>query len=183
LRRRYEELFGYGPKRLERILRFQRFLTSVRSAPFFETAWSFDTYRDNSPYLLDRALRGQPSDDLAFGRTFTHDVVTVSGDVRIHYVTGGSGPALVLLHGFPQRWREWRLIMPRLADAGYTVLAPDLRGFGARLFAEDLTGAVAERSGHWIPEERPAWLADQIIQFLGQKTSSEAARYQLSHQS
>src|SRR5262245_17272407 len=85
---------------------------------------------DNSPYSLDRALRDQPSDDLTFGRTFTHDVVTVSGDVRIHYVTGGSGPALVLLHGFPQHWREWRLIMPRLADAGYTVLAPDLRGFG-----------------------------------------------------
>jgi pimeloyl-ACP methyl ester carboxylesterase len=36
----------------------------------------------------------------------------------------------MLLHGFPQHWREWRLVMPALADAGYTVVAPDLRGFG-----------------------------------------------------
>jgi len=320
---------------------------------------------DNNLFSLDRALRSQPSDELAFGRTFTHDVLTVGGDVRIHYVIGGSGPAVVLLHGFPQHWREWRLIMPRLVDAGYTVLAPDQRGFGlsdrplaaydvvtvsedvrqltkqlghlavnvvghdlgaavsyawaashpdevnrlvlmealpagleppgsqvptlrgkgtwhlafmsapdipealisgrewtfvasllrggaydpttfsdadvdayakpfaapggirgaaahirampesaqinrrlaerklpmpvlaiggelsfgagmlngARQFAQDVRGAVAERSGHWIPEERPAWLAEQIIQFLGQQTSREAARYRLSHQS
>jgi len=81
---------------------------------------------DNSLYSLDRALRSQPLDELAFARTFTHDVVMVNGEVRIHYVIGGSGPVVVLLHGFPQHWREWRLIMPRLADAGYTVLAPDL---------------------------------------------------------
>jgi pimeloyl-ACP methyl ester carboxylesterase len=319
---------------------------------------------DNNLYSLDRALRSQQTDELAFGRIFTHDVLIVHGDVRIHYVIGGSGPAIVLLHGFPQHWREWRLIMPRLADAGYTVLAPDLRGFGlsdrplaghdvatvnedvrqltkhlghpavnvvghdlgaavayawaashpdevnrlvlmealpagleppgaqvprlrgkgtwhlafmstpdipealisgrewtfvasllrggsydpttfsdtdvdayaksfaapggirgaaahirampesaeinrrlserklpmpvlaiggelsfgagmlngARQFAQDLVGAIAGRSGHWIPEERPAWLAEQIIRFLGQKTSSEPAPYEMSHQ-
>jgi len=85
---------------------------------------------ENNLYSLDRALRCQPPDELAFGRTFTHDVATVNSDVRIHYVAGGKGPAVVLLHGFPQHWREWRLIMPRLAEEGYTVLAPDLRGFG-----------------------------------------------------
>src|SRR5215470_20068869 len=85
---------------------------------------------DNSIYSLDRALSSQQSDELTFERTFTHNVVTVSGDVRIHYVVGGRGPAVVLLHGFPQHWREWHLIIPRLAEAGYTVLAPDLRGFG-----------------------------------------------------
>jgi pimeloyl-ACP methyl ester carboxylesterase len=54
----------------------------------------------------------------------------VKGGVRIHYVIGGQGPVLVLLHGFPQHWREWRWVMPSIADAGYTVIAPDLRGFG-----------------------------------------------------
>jgi pimeloyl-ACP methyl ester carboxylesterase len=59
----------------------------------------------------------------------------------------------VLLHGFPQTWREWRLVMPALAKAGYTVIAPDLRGFGdsdkpldgydARTVAEDIAQVVA----------------------------------------
>lgn len=49
---------------------------------------------------------------------------------RIHYVSGGTGPAIVLLHGWPLTWREWRGIMPAFADAGFTVIAPDLRGLG-----------------------------------------------------
>lgn len=52
------------------------------------------------------------------------------GDVRISYVTGGSGPPVVLMHGFPQTSYAWRHIAPELAQAGYTVIAPDLRGLG-----------------------------------------------------
>ena len=51
------------------------------------------------------------------------------GDVRLHYVTAGSGPAVVLLHGWPQTWYMWRHVMPGLAG-GYRVIAPDLRGLG-----------------------------------------------------
>ena len=51
------------------------------------------------------------------------------GDLRLHYVTAGSGFPVVLLHGWPQSWYEWRRIMPGLA-AGYRVIAPDLRGLG-----------------------------------------------------
>ncbi|WP_051799676.1 alpha/beta fold hydrolase [Catenuloplanes japonicus] len=51
------------------------------------------------------------------------------GDVGIHYVIGGRGPTLLLIHGYPQSWYEWRHIMPALA-AHYTVVAPDLRGAG-----------------------------------------------------
>lgn len=49
--------------------------------------------------------------------------------VRMHYVTAGHGDPVVLLHGWPQTWYEWRHIMPALA-ARYTVVAPDLCGLG-----------------------------------------------------
>jgi pimeloyl-ACP methyl ester carboxylesterase len=49
--------------------------------------------------------------------------------VGIDYVTGGNGPTLVLLHGYPQSWYEWRHILPALAEH-YTVVAPSLRGAG-----------------------------------------------------
>ncbi len=51
------------------------------------------------------------------------------GDVRLHYVTAGTGFPVVLLHGWPQSWYEWRHIIPGLADK-FRVIAPDLRGLG-----------------------------------------------------
>src|SRR4051794_28971035 len=51
------------------------------------------------------------------------------GDISINYVRGGHGPTLVLVHGFPQTWYEWRGLLPELAEH-YTVIAPDLRGAG-----------------------------------------------------
>jgi pimeloyl-ACP methyl ester carboxylesterase len=59
---------------------------------------------------------------------FRHRMVQ-AGDVRMHAVVGGDGPPLVLLHGFPQTWWEWRKVMPALA-ARHTVVALDLRGAG-----------------------------------------------------
>jgi pimeloyl-ACP methyl ester carboxylesterase len=50
-------------------------------------------------------------------------------DVRLHVVTAGQGDPVVLLHGWPQTWYEWRNILPALAEK-YTVIAPDLRGLG-----------------------------------------------------
>ncbi len=41
------------------------------------------------------------------------------------------GPAVILLHGFPEPWSSWRAHLGPLAEAGYRVLAPDLRGYGA----------------------------------------------------
>ena len=60
--------------------------------------------------------------------TFSHHTASING-IEMHYVIGGQGDAVVLLHGFPQSWYEWRHIMPALAK-NYTVIAPDLRGFG-----------------------------------------------------
>lgn len=50
--------------------------------------------------------------------------------VALHYVTTGEGPPLVLIHGFPQTWRQWRSIMAPLSER-FTIIAPDLRGIGA----------------------------------------------------
>ncbi|MFB6172194.1 MAG: alpha/beta fold hydrolase [Haloarculaceae archaeon] len=59
---------------------------------------------------------------------FDHGTAYVNG-VELHYVQAGSGPPLVLLHGWPQTWYEWRHVIPQLAEE-YTVVAPDLRGMG-----------------------------------------------------
>ena len=56
--------------------------------------------------------------------------VTVDG-VNLHVIDEGEGPAVLLLHGFPDSSALWRHQIPRLVDAGFRVLAPDLRGFGA----------------------------------------------------
>jgi epoxide hydrolase 4 len=51
------------------------------------------------------------------------------GDVTLHYVEAGEGPLVLLLHGFPEFSYGWRLQIERLAEAGYRVVAPDLRGY------------------------------------------------------
>jgi pimeloyl-ACP methyl ester carboxylesterase len=79
------------------------------------------------------------------------------GDVLIHYATAGSGPPLVLLHGWPQTWYEWRRIVPALAPY-YTLVMPDLRGLGdssrpvdgydKKTVANDIWRLVHDRLGH-----------------------------------
>jgi pimeloyl-ACP methyl ester carboxylesterase len=122
---------------------------------------------------------------------------------------GGKGDPVVLLHGYPQSWYEWRYVMPDLAKK-YTVVAPDLRGFGdtskpmtgydGKTIAKDIlalggdiypalggdyagnfaysslqslapnvTGITVPLSGHWIPEEQPKFVVDQLFKFFGSK--------------
>src|SRR6266478_334308 len=59
---------------------------------------------------------------------WNHHQATVNG-VRLHFVEAGTGPLVVLLHGFPEFWYSWRHQIPALASAGFRVLAPDLRGY------------------------------------------------------
>lgn len=61
--------------------------------------------------------------------SFTHHTIAANG-ITIHYVEEGTGPLVVLLHGFPYTWFEWRHQIVALAQAGYRVVAPDIRGFG-----------------------------------------------------
>ncbi|WP_308250157.1 alpha/beta fold hydrolase [Sphaerisporangium fuscum] len=71
----------------------------------------------------------EPTEGAArFAPGFVHGKVAVDGSV-IHYVRGGSGPALVLLHGWPETWLMWRGVMPTLART-HTVIAMDLPGLG-----------------------------------------------------
>jgi pimeloyl-ACP methyl ester carboxylesterase len=55
-------------------------------------------------------------------------MASVNG-IQMHYVIGGQGDPVVLLHGWPETWYAWRHVMPALAQ-NYTVIAPDLRGLG-----------------------------------------------------
>ena len=67
-----------------------------------------------------------PRFDPALG--LTHHQARANGQ-HIHYVRAGVGPPVVLLHGWPQTWYMWRKVIPLLAGH-YTLIAPDLRGFG-----------------------------------------------------
>lgn len=67
---------------------------------------------------------------MAIDSGWTHEQVVVN-DVRLHCVTAGDedDPLVVLLHGFPEFWYSWRRQIPALADAGFRVVAPDMRGY------------------------------------------------------
>jgi pimeloyl-ACP methyl ester carboxylesterase len=60
--------------------------------------------------------------------TTEHHTAQVNG-TRLHYVTAGDGPPVMLLHGWPQTWYEWRHVLGLLAT-DHRVVVPDLRGFG-----------------------------------------------------
>src|SRR5438445_11277276 len=60
--------------------------------------------------------------------SIAHHTVTANG-IRQHYIDAGSGPVIVLLHGFPETSFAWRFQIPALAQR-YRVIAPDLRGYG-----------------------------------------------------
>lgn len=61
---------------------------------------------------------------------WTHRDVSANG-IRLHVAELGSGPLVVLLHGFPEFWWSWRHQLTALAAAGFRTVAPDLRGYGA----------------------------------------------------
>ena len=60
---------------------------------------------------------------------FTHHTQQ-TGETVLHWAEIGSGPVVLLLHGFPDLWRGWRRQMPALAEAGCRAVAVDLRGYG-----------------------------------------------------
>lgn len=87
-----------------------------------------------------------------------------SGSGPIHYVAAGSGPTVVLLHGFPEFWYAWREQIPVLAAEGYRAVAPDLRGYNlshkprrlSRYRIGEVAEEIAELIGTVAPGERVA---------------------------
>jgi pimeloyl-ACP methyl ester carboxylesterase len=72
-----------------------------------------------------------------------------AGGVKLHYLTEGRGPAVILLHGYTQTSRMWRPLLPRLSEK-FTVIAPDLPGIGDSEIPKDgsdmKTAAIRVRS-------------------------------------
>ena len=89
--------------------------------------------------------------------TFSHNVASING-IQLHYVIGGQGDPVVLLHGWPETWYAWHKVMPALAK-NYTVIAPDLRGLGDS--SKPLTGY----DGKTLAED-----IHQLVTQLGFKT-------------
>jgi len=85
--------------------------------------------------FIGKAHAMQPSNDTAkisrpaaAPEGFKHQYATVNG-VKIHYVIGGKGEPLLLVHGFGENWYVWNRVLPELSKH-FTVIAPDLRGIG-----------------------------------------------------
>ena len=74
------------------------------------------------------SVSGAPNLPAGFAGTFTSRYVD-TGEVRLHAVTGGGGPPLLLVHGWPHTWYAWRMLMPALAR-DFSVVAVDQRGIG-----------------------------------------------------
>ena len=89
------------------------------------------------------SVTGAPNLPEGLADTFTSRYID-TGEVRLHAVIGGTGPALLLVHGWPETWYAWRLLMPTLAEH-FTVIAVDQRGVGLSDKPEDGydTGTVA----------------------------------------
>ncbi len=86
------------------------------------------------------------------------------GEVRLHCVETGppDGPAVVLLHGFPDFWYSWRHQIPALAAAGFRTIAPDMRGY-------NLSSKPAEVSAY-----EPRRLAGDIRDLIHERGAERA---------
>lgn len=122
---------------------------------------------------------------------WTHRTVRANG-IALHVVEAGSGPLILLLHGFPEFWWTWRHQLPALAAAGYRAVAVDLRGYGASdkpprgydtatltaditglvtslgereaiLVGNDLGGMLAWTAAHCAPDTEPQGVVSRIV--------------------
>lgn len=110
----------------------------------------------------------------------THGKADVGGGVQLHYVEAGQGPLVVLLHGFPEFWYSWRHQIGPLAEAGYHVVAPDMRGYNlsdkprgwraydTSLLADDIAGLIrsfGEQSAYVVGHDWGAAVAYSVAMF------------------
>ena len=88
-------------------------------------------YLDQAGELLADAIPDEEHGTTAepWDGRMEHRFIETNG-IRMHCVEAGSGPLVVLCHGFPESWYSWRHQLGVLAAEGYHVVAPDLRGYG-----------------------------------------------------
>jgi haloacetate dehalogenase len=97
---------------------------------------------------------------------FEVSYVRVADQVELRVRVGGSGPPVVLLHGHPRTHTTWHQVAPRLVEAGFTVVCPDLRGYGQ-------STAPAPRPDHSQASKRE--LAQDIVVLLASLGHSQFA--------
>lgn len=118
----------------------------------------------------------------------THAMADIEPGLRLHYVTAGEGKqTVVLLHGFPQTWWEWRHVIPLLADNGFRVVAPDYRGAGhslpplggydKRTMARDIHGVLRRH----LQIDGPVILVGHDIGLMVAYAFAQAYRQDVSH--
>jgi pimeloyl-ACP methyl ester carboxylesterase len=140
---------------------FSFYLVTIFLTLLVVTVIIFSSLTLNIKHVLIAEQQQPPfNEDLSFdidNVTFSHHMASVNG-IQLHYVMGGQGDPIVLLHGWPETWYEWRHIMPSLSK-NYTVIAPDLRGLGDS--SKPLTGY----DGKTVAEDM-----HQLVTQLGFKT-------------
>ncbi|NXW55260.1 HYES hydrolase, partial [Eurystomus gularis] len=67
-----------------------------------------------------------------------HGYVPIRPGVQLHFVEMGQGPVICLCHGFPESWFSWRYQIPALADAGFRVIALEMKGYGESTAPPDI---------------------------------------------
>ncbi|KAM9061214.1 bifunctional epoxide hydrolase 2-like [Sarcophilus harrisii] len=141
-----------------------------------------------------------------------HGYVEVKPGMQQHFVEMGSGPVVVLCHGFPESWFSWRYQIPALAEAGYWVIVPDMKEieeysqevickelivfldklgiFQAVFIGHDWGGVVVWNLALWYPERVravaslniPFRPADPAVPFIEKIKSNPIFHYQLYFQ-
>src|SRR5947209_2619909 len=101
--------------------------------PYRHAGSKLEARADSPTGFLDECRR-----TLSCCRAVIHRHVDAGG-VRLHVAEEGSGPPVILAHGFPELWYSWRHQIPALAEAGYRALALDMRGFGDSSRPDDIS--------------------------------------------
>uniref|UniRef100_A0A8B9YWL2 Epoxide hydrolase 2 n=1 Tax=Buteo japonicus TaxID=224669 RepID=A0A8B9YWL2_9AVES len=82
----------------------------------------------------------------------THGYVPIRPGVQLHFVEMGHGPVVCLCHGFPESWLSWRYQIPALADAGFRVIALEMKGYGESTAPPDIKEYSQEQICKGIPQ-------------------------------
>lgn len=98
----------------------------------------------DTPAIPQGSVQGAWSPALPEAEGFRHSMVQTRG-LRTHVAEIGEGEPVVMLHGFPEHWWQWRAIAPAIAARGYRVICPDLRGSGWTEAADPSFGPDSQR--------------------------------------